>query len=264
MTSRRAKTAKLPVEPKPLRPPTEAERRAIEAAASAHARRPVRAKLTIERKANGALSIGPTHSDGGGWAAHLTESFGTRSTDFANRSLTRITNAVVDRDKPIDEHHANAALALLGAIAPATELEAAIGEQIIAAHIASLDFLHRARMNAGEYVNTASTYANMATKTSRTMAAMVETLAKLRTGGQQRIEVVHVHGPAVIGDNAQTVIAAGGGDGSQNVDQPHAPASLARIAAATGLPLRGEDAGRDALPVTGGAEPAAVSDARRD
>ena len=49
------------------------------------------------------------------------------------------------------------------------------GEQIIASHIASMDFLARARANAVEYVASAAAYVGMATKVSRTMAAHIET-----------------------------------------------------------------------------------------
>lgn len=190
------------------------------------------------------------HTDGAGWHAHMTDSFGTSSEAFSNQSFVRIANAVADSQKPPTELQANAALALMGAIAPRDELEAAIAEQIIAAHMASLDFLHRARLNAGEYVETAAAYTSMATKVSRTMTAHVETLARLRSGGKQIHEVryVYVNGPAVIGDNAQAVFGGPeGGVRTENVDQPHGQPALAYIPGSPVPALRSEDPGRDAL-----------------
>lgn len=247
-----------------LRAPTPAEADAISQALDSRARRPLRVSMTVKAGDGGGLTVSNPHADGPGWNAHISETFGTSSDAFANQSFSRIASAVADRQKPITEMQANAALALMGAIAPANELEAAIGEQIITAHAASLDFLQRARLNAGEYRDTAVAYVNAATKLTRTMGGLVETLAKLRSGGRQRIEVVYVNGPAVFGDNAQTVIAGGGrGDNSGNVDQPHASGAIACLAAAAGLPVRSQDPKGHALPIASGEGPEAVQDAWR-
>lgn len=250
--------------PSRLRDPTTREAAAIQNAHEKSAMRPARVSMSVTTTGEGGVSISNPHSDSAGWTAHIEETFGTSSEAFSNQAFARMLSSVVDRKTPATDVQANAALAIMGAIAPANELEAIIGEQIIAAHSASLDFLCRARLNAGEYRDTAAIYANMATKVSRTMAAHIEALTRLRSGGRQRIEVVYVNGPAIIGDNAQTVFAGGGpGDGEQIVGQPHATEALAHIAAATGLPMRRQDPAGDALPGASREGPDAVPDARR-
>jgi hypothetical protein len=266
MSGKRTKAASEPkaAAPQKLRDPTEGELAAIRSARESLASRPARVSMSVTADDKGAVTISNPYCDASGWNAHIGETFGTSSDAFSNQSFARILSAVADRKKPITELEANAALALMGAIAPANELEAVIGEQIIAAHAASLDFLARARMNAGEYRESAVAYANLATRLSRTMATHIEALTKLRTGGRQRIEVVYVNGPAVIGDNAQTVITGGGPRvGGESIGQPHAPAALAHLAAATGLPLRRQDPEGAALPVACREGTEAVQDARR-
>ena len=253
--------------PPTFRQPTQAEREAIEAAKASIVGRPTRAEVKLHGVSGGTLSLGQAHADGTGWNAQLTDVFGTSSRAFSSQALARVATAVKDgRGSGPTEEQTNAALALMGAIAPRDELEAAIGEQIIATHLASLDLLARARLNAGEYVGSAAAYTTMATKVSRTMATHVEALAKLRSGGKQTHEVryVYVNGPAVFGDHAQTVIggagAHAGGGGNTKPGQSHAQ----HHDGSSRLPeVWSQDPSRDALPVPVGEGSPAMSDARR-
>lgn len=104
-------------------------------------------------------------------------------------------------------------------------------------------------------------YARMMNQTMRTFAAQVEALSKLRTGGKQQVEVRYVYVDA----RSQTVVNAGGEAGrvEQIGGQPHAPRTLSHAVAA-GLPVRSENAGGDALPVTCDQGEAALPDARRE
>jgi len=254
MTNAKVKSTKKAKAAKPeLREPTAREALAIAAAQARDAKRSTPASLTMVRADDGALSISNPHSDPQGWIAHVADTFGSRSDPFFHQSFKRICNVLADKGKVATEEQANGALAILSAIAPQNELETIIGEQIIACHMASLDFMSRARLNAGEYRDSANIYANMATKASRTMAAHIDALAKLRSGGKQVIQVVHVNGPAVVGDNAQTIISGGvPGDGDQNITRPDAPAALAHIAATVVPPMWGEDPERITVPRAGG------------
>lgn len=246
----------------PLREPTEAERAAGAAALAAQAERPARPSVGITHKGD-VTTIGNPHTDWRSWNAQIGEAFGTTSDDFAHLAFGRLGDLARERAKPVSEGRANAVLAFMAAIAPRDELEAAIGEQIVAAHLASLEFLCRAKMNAGEYRDTAVAYVNAATKLSRTMAVQVEALAKLRNGGRQRIEVIYVNGPAAFGDGAQIYAPRGGGERPGTLDQCHTP-SIAGLAVAPGLPMRSEDAEGDALSVASRAGAEAMPDARRD
>ncbi len=253
-------------EPKPRRDPTEAERLAIEAAKEAQAARPARAKITVASVKDRCVSLELPHSDGAGATAFLRETFGTRSEGFTDQSLHQLANAMI-AGEDITTRHYEAGLALMGAIAPADELEAAIGLQIVATHTASLDLMQRARLNAGKHVDAAAAYTNMATKLSRTMAAHVETLAKLRSGGKQTHEIryVYVNGPAAFGPGAKVAAAYGGGGGQLgNPEQSHTAPQLAHFGGELCPPVWSENAEGDALSVPGGRGPEALPDARRD
>ena len=248
-----------------LRDPTTAESKAIVEAAKRQLERPARVKLKASESAPKVLSVEPVHNNRDGSIAHLRETFGTRSGDYANRGLTTLINIVGPAGKTAAEETINAGLALLGAIEPRDELEAAMAQQIIASHVASLEFLERARMNMGEYRDTACAYVNAATKLSRTMAVQIEALAKIRNGGKQTHEVryVYVNGP-VLGAGAQAVFGVpGGGVRGTNFDQPHGTSAPAALAFAPSVPVWSENPGRDAMPVAGGEGEEALPDARR-
>lgn len=262
-TPRKTKPSEQKVE---LREPTPGELVAIAAAKESRAQRPRRASVSVKFKPDGVMTISNPHTDPDGWTEHVTETFGTASPAFANQSLNRLANAVGVSRPEVTTGELNAALAIMGAIAPRDELEAAIGEQIIAAHVASMDFLRRARNNAGEYRDSAAAYTSMATKVSRTMVAHVEALTKLRSGGKQTHEVryVYVNGPAVFGDGTQAVFGGvgtqGGGGFCGKAGQPHAVAGLAD---ASGLQVWSEDPQRQAMPISSGGGAEAMPDAWR-
>ena len=252
--------------PKPeLREPTAAETKAIGEAAQRQLERPARANLKVSKSEAGVVTVASPHSDDQGSIAHLRETFGSRSNDFVDYALTGLMNSVGQAGKAVQEEAVNAGLAMLGAIAPRDELEAAIAQQIVAAHHASLEFLSRARLNMGEYRDTACAYVNAATKLSRTMAVQIEALAKLRSGGKQTHEVryVYVNGP-VFGPGAQAMFgsAPGGGVRGTNFDQPHAATGSPALAFAPGIPVWSEDAERNSLPIPSGERPETLPDAR--
>jgi hypothetical protein len=195
------------------------------------------ARATVETSFSGprVATIGPQHSDGPGWTQQIQDAFGTASAEFADRALLRLANAIREKDENYPSDTAvNAALAILGALAPRDELEASIGIQLIAASNAAHDFLQRARANAGEYTETAVAYGSLANKLLRTVTIQLEALTKFRTGGKQQVIVKHIYinGPAVVGDHAQTIIGGGAVGGEvENVGQAHAPAAIAHPAA---------------------------------
>jgi hypothetical protein len=222
-----------------LKPPGQGTAKAIAEAQARLAQRPTRAAILQDATDPHVLATGPTHSDVGGWTDHMTDTFGTSSRVFVEQFMIRLANS---KGRAVaTQGEMNAALALMGGIAPRDELEAAIGEQIIATHFASMDFLQRARANVGEYRDSAAAYANMANKTSRTMAAHVDALARLRSGGKQQVEVRHVYIDARGSQNVIGDVHRGGG-AIGNDHQPCDPAHLASPPFAPGLPLRSEDA----------------------
>lgn len=252
-------------DPKPKREPTEAERQAFAAAGAAQAKRPARATLRIVEAKGNNVSVEYPHSDTRGGQDLIHEALGTASPGFADHALCALATAMTPRAPDMTSAHYTAGLALMGAIAPENELETAIGLQIVATHQAALEMTMRARLNAGEYFQTAAAYTNMATKLSRTMAAHVEALTKLRAGGKQTHEVryVYVNGPAAFGPGAQAAAAYGGGGyESENPGQPHAPGQLAHIPAEPVPPMWRADPEGLALPGAGDGGAEALPDAR--
>lgn len=238
------------------REPTAREQAAIEAAKAKRAER--RARVSVARNAestNTEVRIESPHADEDGFFEHLADTFGTTSNTYASRALARIANA--QGAQPGNQlADMNGALALMCGIAPTNELEAALGEQIIAAHYFAMDMMARARR--ADVLTTFEAYANVASKAQRTTAALVDTLSKLRTGGKQQVEVRYVY---VDARGSQNVISAGGPGGKTgNVGQCHTTG----LPDAVGAALRCPDALGLPMPLTGREEPAPLPDARRD
>ena len=214
---------------------------------------------------NGKLVQAPPHRDPWGFVDQLHDTLGSSSKDFIGRVMSRLDPLVrkVGSDRATDEEM-NAALAIMGAVAPQNELETIIGEQIIGTHTLSVEMMQQAM--AARTHETREAYINMGTKLSRTMATQIDALSRLRSGGKQQVIVTHVYinGNAVVGDNARTVQQAIGGGFGQGCDpsnngQSHA----AEVFDALGPPLRSEDALGLAMPVASGSRPEAVPNARR-
>lgn len=253
------------------RAPTASEARAIAAARAAQDRRTPPVAMTQDTSKPGVLAVGPPHSDAYGWQSQLLETFGTVSHDFANVSAARIGTALTAKGASHpSQADTNAGMAVMAAIAPQNELEALMGEQILAAHVASMGFMHRAKMNAGESFEVAAAYVGMATKLSRTMATQIEALAKLRSGGKQQVIVKHVYvsGNAIVGDGGQAVFggieAHGGGGFLAKPGQGHGPNGDEAALDALGPEVWGEDASGYALSGAGDARAAALQAARRE
>jgi hypothetical protein len=255
----KARTKKSAV-PSIKRDPTEAERSAIAQAAERKASRPARSTVDLAGQDAGALTISNSHSDPQGWGDHLNDTFGTRSHAFTDQAFSRIASIASDHGKVVTQTQINAALALMGAVAPKDELEATIAEQITASHLLSMDLMQRAKH--ADLIPKMESYVNMATKVSRTMASLVETLSKHRAGGKQQVEVRYVY---VDARNSQNIIGSGPGAGAWpgNGDRPCEPPTLAGPQIALGAPLWGQDAGGAILPSAGHQGQEAVQAPRR-
>jgi hypothetical protein len=157
----------------------------------------------------------------------------------------------IRRAQVASEAQINAALALLGAIAPRDELETVPGEQIVAAHVLSMELMHQAKCS--DTIPKMEAYTSMATKLSRSMATHIDALGKLRSGGKQQVIVKHVYvqGDAYVGDSGQAVFggfdAQGGGPGDGKPSQTHESG----VSALRSPEVRGEVSGRVALPASG-------------
>jgi hypothetical protein len=171
------------------------------AMAASKRRSPVRVKL---QRINANLSRGyPPDGEEKIWWAHLKRALGTTSSDFVNASLLELQVAAQLPFGGISEVGMNAALALIEGVAPRNEIEGAIAVQMACTHAAALSVLARFRGGGGTEHRVAA-LASAAARLLKAYSVQVETLRRLRHGGDQHVRVEHVHvnegGQAVIGN----------------------------------------------------------------
>lgn len=152
---------------------------------------------TAAIKGDGALSIAATKDQVGAFAVAT----GSSSEAFQAYALTHLLNILlVGKDGKGDiTLDTNAALAMLSAIGPTNEMEAMLAAQMVATH-----HLAMRQLNKHAYTNQLrqhEAHGNLANKFLRTFTTQMEALSRLRRGGKQIIE--HVH----IGDGGQAVFA---------------------------------------------------------
>ena len=262
MTSTRNRTKpNLPTaeQAKPLRPPSEREKKAIADSVGRRLRRRPRVAARFECN-DGRCEASAPHSDDKGWADRMSDAFGTTSNAFARSELNRVLNALAPNEA-LSTERANAILAIVDGARPRDEIEAMLVGQMAVTHALALELIGRA--TRAEFVPQFESAGNMAVKLLRTYTAQVEALAKLRRGGEQTVRVEHVHvypgGQAVVGNvNHRT-----GGGVDQNAGQPQATDDPRALAFAPGSPVWSADPQRDAVPLAGGEAQGPMPDARR-
>lgn len=204
----------------PSNPPGEREQIEIaEAQARVKHRRP-RLTTRIETDKDGAVAtIGPHHADRDGWLARVDDLFGSSGRQFPLAQLNHVLKIARDEKGKYDEAKVNGILAAIDGVQPVNEVEAMLALQMAVTHELAMQALLRAQRV--DQIPQYESAGGMAVRLLRTFTAQVETLAKLRRGGEQVVRVVHVHpgGQAVIGN----VQAGRGGGGEKIGDQPHAP-----------------------------------------
>lgn len=161
---------------------------------------------TVVWKKNSDNQVNPAapHSDHNGMVTHLLDTLGTGSTDFLSSSLGAIDCMTRERGVPRaegGEQPVNAGLALLSAIRPENELEAALATQMVGTHSLACELLGRAKgTDRNDHIQL---YGGLAVKLMRTFTGQIEALTKLRRGGEQIVRHIHVDnrgGQAVVAD----------------------------------------------------------------
>lgn len=234
---------KKSIETKAAREPNTREKQAIAAAEQSRAARPARAQFDEEPDDTGVMRLGPQHADQNGHSHLVLETFGTTAVAFVDANILRLANITMRGKKPSIDG-LNASLALIGAIGPENELEAALAVQLAATHELSLEMLSRAKQ--ADTRDALRDYTNLATKLSRTMAAQIKVLSDWRRGGVQ--EVRHVH----VGNGGRAVVAetinVGGRKNEEIGSRVHEPcaALLGANAAGHAVPVSGDE-GEEAL-----------------
>ena len=216
---------------------------------------PVKVKMT--RKADGAWSIEPTGKSEMLALLKLHETFSANSVDPVNARANELLKYLgsVGGD---NEGRYNAALSFIESMAPRDQAEALLLVQMYVTHDAAIRAL--SQLGSAEWVPTAQMFGNLATKLLRTSQGQMETLARMRRGGEQVVRHVHVDnrgGQAVIAENVQT----GGQRNGNSDDQSH---GAAIGAAGIGPALLGADPFGNGVPIPSREREAAMQDARRD
>ncbi len=196
-------------------------------------------------------SIRSSHSDDSGHTMRLADTFGTRSPDFLATQVTELSAAFRTRgNRDATEQELNAGIALVAAIAPENELEAALAVQMAGCHALTTEMIGRAA--GADNLNHAQAFGNLAIKLQRTFTGQIEALARMRGKGQQTVRVEHVTveagAQAIVGDVHHHPAGRGGND-QQNREQPHGTRQSAERSA-----LPSPDPQRDGVPIPGDAE----------
>ncbi len=162
---------------------------------------PVRVKL---RRVNANLTkVYPPDGEGKKWWKRLKKALGTSSSDFVNASLAQLQAAARLPSGTLSEVGLNAALAVIEAAAPKDEIEGALAVQMASTHAAALAVLNRLGGGSGTERRVVA-FATAAARLLRAFSLQVETLRRLRHGGDQHVRVEHVHinegGQAIIGN----------------------------------------------------------------
>lgn len=209
---------------------------------------------------------GCPHGDSVSWGVQIAEVFATRSSGFTNDAYNTLLAATSTKGSPVGSRSQTsamgAAFALIQAIDPRDELEAALAVQMAMTHEAA----QRAMVNTAksDMMDHAVRMGGLATKLSRTFVAQVEALSKLRNAGKQVVEVIHVHKHVHVGPGGQAIVGdvhygAGGGAGIESGGQPQPHA----LTDASDTAMWRQDPAGYALSGAGGGGQEAMQDARR-
>ena len=212
--------------------------------------RPERPESVIVREGTKATIKSAKGQDQKLYAAEMMEALGTRSIPFLNDTLDNITRVMSPALNISADQH-NAALAILASIEPVNELEATLGAQMVMANECSVRCMKA--MVGTQVADHHKMYGDLANKFMRTFTAQVETLSRLRRGGEQVIKHVYV------GEGGQAVFAKEIHNGGQKVGTAEQACGTGQFAECAALP--GPDPARDGMPVPGDAK-RKVSDSR--
>jgi hypothetical protein len=230
--------------------PTSAEKRQIRKAQKQVAAKVPAPEVCIGQDAHGHPVLGLPHTDEAGWQAQMKAAFGTVSGAFVDAEILRLLAALqATRDDLPLETKVNAALAVIAGVAPQNEVEALLAVQMAMTHIVAMRMLTELNRLSPHVSPAGVTIAGtVSTKLLRAFAGQAEALAKLRRPAVQVVRVERVNvaagGQAIVG----TVTHPGHGGYPENQDQPYGTEHEGAREPATDTPVRGEAAGRLALP----------------
>jgi hypothetical protein len=207
----------------------------------------------MTRKPDGGWSIEPAGKSEMLGLLKLHKAFASNSIDPVNARAQELLRYLgsVGAD---NESRYNAALSFIESMKPQDQVEALLLVQMYVTHDAAIRAL--SQLGSAEWVPTAQTFGNLATKLLSTSQTQMETLARLRRGGEQVVRHVHVDnrgGQAVIAENVHN-----GGQRNEKIDDQSHAAGAAGICPA----LPSADAFGNGVPIPSSKRPKAVPYAR--
>jgi hypothetical protein len=223
------------------------------ATAQLRACRPVKVKLT--EKPDGGKSIGIAGDCEAQGLLKLQKTFSAVSMDPVNARASELLNYMGSVNTDNDGRY-NAALSFIESMEPQNQAEVLLLVQMYVTHDAAVRAL--SQLGSAQWVPQAQTFGNLAAKLLRTSQGQMETLSRMRRGGEQVVRHIHVDnrgGQAVIAENVNT-----GGSKNGKIDNQ----SDATGAAGIGPALLGTDTFGSGVPIPSREEQAALQNARRD
>ena len=205
-----------------------------------HRKRGAPAKVKLIRKPEGGgYTIEPSGKSEMLALLKLHETFSANSIDPVNARANELLKYLgsVGAD---NEGRYNAALSFIESMAPRDQAEALLLVQMYVTHDAAIRAL--SQLGSAEWVPTAQMFGNLATKLLRTSQGQMETLTRMRRGGEQVVKHIHVDnrgGQAVIAENVNQ-----GGGTAKNEDQCHGAGNTG-----SGPALLGHDAQGNSVPI---------------
>ncbi len=161
---------------------------------------------------DGGVTLEIDHEDEAVGMLLLANAFGCASANALSSILNQLVQVAATGQKP-SQQAMDFLIATASEIKPRDPVESMLAIQMAAAHLA---VIRHSRMLAHvETLPQLEVQERTVNKLMRTFATQTEALRKYRSGGQQHVEVRHVHvnegGQAIIGN-----VSRGGGDGSKN------------------------------------------------
>ena len=205
-----------------------------------HRKRGAPAKVKLIRKPEGGgYTIEPSGKSEMLALLKLHETFSANSIDPVNARANELLKYLgsVGAD---NEGRYNAALSFIESMAPRDQAEALLLVQMYVTHDAAIRAL--SQLGSAEWVPTAQMFGNLATKLLRTSQGQMETLTRMRRGGEQVVKHIHVDnrgGQAVIAENVNQ-----GGGTAKNEDQCHGAGNTG-----SGPAMLGQDTQGNSVPI---------------
>lgn len=187
---------------------TLAETAAVDTYQARRAKRPL-ARIKTSKGESGA-SVQPDHPDLATGCFTLMNALGTASPEFMQGLLKQVMNAA-SQGREVSEADTNFMLSVINGIEARDEVEAMLGAQMAAVHMATMTFARR--LAHVENLPQQEGAERAFNKLARTFTTQMEALKRYRSTGQQTVRVervsVEAGGQAIVG--SVTASSTGGG-----------------------------------------------------